>query len=360
MKRFLLRTWGCLALLGASHCAPAARPAPGAPSSSPSAHTSDAAAPQAQNEGGVHVSSDKTTGATGAPPPKSPPPAAELHGAATDKSSEGALTFAQRNHSRAQECGKLTCYSFSTAAEALQALLEAHQPVVVAFGEAHAPQHFAGASTVSRFTQQLLPVLAPQSNRLLVELLAPPKSGCGQAQVAAQKESDQITSGQKQENKNEYLLLGNQARQRKVVPDILRASCEDLAHIAAPEGGVLAYMETIARLFERDVTEALRRSRATQNDPTRPLVLTYGGALHNDVLPRAGRETWSFAPTLVQTAEGRFLEVDLIVPELITASDAWRSFAWYDAYQASSNKAVPQVIPWGEHSAALIFSAAAP
>lgn len=148
--------------------------------------------------------------------------------------------------------------------------------------------------------------------------------------------------------------MGHIARQLGVVPDILRASCDDLRAIAAPDGGVLAYMETIARLSARDLTHASSRAPSQ-----RPLVLAYGGALHNDAVPRAARATWSFGPALIEATHGRYLEIDLVVPELIADTDSWRAFPWYAAYRsAAPTPSETLLIPWGERSFALIFSPA--
>jgi hypothetical protein len=239
-----------------------------------------------------------------------------------------------------------------SADDALRALVSTSAPTIIAFGEAHAPQSYAGKSTVARFTESLLPSVASRARFLLVELLAPPQAGCEPARAQAEQQSAAITAGQHAENQNEYVRLGHEARKWGVVPDILRATCDDLRAIAAPDGGVLAYMETIARLARHEL-----RVRWDQTNKERPLVLSYGGALHNDAVPRAERASWSFGPALLEETQGHYLEIDLIVPALIADSETWRAFPWYDAYQAAEHKpGETLVIPWGEHSVALIFS----
>lgn len=313
-----------------------------------------------QNNGGASLSAKKTTDPAGAPPTKnetqSKVPAADE----PSVSEFVAQRFAQAEASRASPCAGLTCYAFDTPISALTAVMKAYAPRVISFGEAHTPAEFAGESTVVRFTSQLLPVVAPQSSYLLVELLAPPKEGCQKETAQAQITSDVITESQSKNNQTEYLALGLAARTQQVIPDILRASCEEIRRLRSNEGGILAYMELIAQLFARDVSDLLGRTQ-----PGRPLLLTYGGALHNDAVPRAGRESWSFGPALLDKTQGHYLEVDLIIPELITESETWRAFAWYDAYQAherstsgknaASLSASTLVIPWGKHSLALIF-----
>ena len=64
------------------------------------------------------------------------------------------------------------------------------------------------------------------------------------------------------------------------------------------------------------------------------LVLTYGGARHNDVTPRPQMEAWSFGPRLKQRTSGRYVELDLIVPEYIKDNEAWKALTWYPHYDA--------------------------
>jgi hypothetical protein len=248
------------------------------------------------------------------------------------------------------DCSGFICYRFAESRAALVPLLLHQKAQLIAFGEAHAPASFSGASTVRRFTQDLLPTISDGASHLLLELLNPPKEGCQKEKAAAQKESEKITAGQSKQNQNEYLTLGAATRKLGVVPDILWSSCEDLAFIASPEGGVVAMMETIAKLSEKTLKEQLRSTR-----PGRPLVLAYGGALHNDVAPREGREAWSYGPQMIDDTKGRYLEIDLVIPELISDSVSWKSFAWYDAYAALDHKEGAILMQWGERSFSLFL-----
>jgi hypothetical protein len=222
---------------------------------------------------------------------------------------------------------------------------------LIAFGEAHAPADYTGRSTVVRFQEDLLPTIARGSSYLLVELLQPPANGCDQQKEAAKKESQAVTEGQSQNNQNDYLALGTKAHELGVKPDILRATCEDLKKIAAPEGGVVAMMESIARLSEKALTDDLASTK-----PGRPLVLAYGGALHNDVVPRQGREMWSYGPHLLKVSDGSYLEIDLIIPELIKDTDSWKSFQWYAAYRSIDHRVGALLMKWGRHSYSLFFA----
>lgn len=248
------------------------------------------------------------------------------------------------------DCSGHTCYRFDDSRQALVPVILHHKAQLLAFGEAHAPSTFTGKSTVYRFTHELLPTISEGASHLLLELLNPPKEGCQKEKAAAQKESNQITEGQSGQNQNEYLVLGTEARRLGIVPDILWASCDDLAFIASPEGGVVAMMETIEKLSEKALKEQLRSTRKG-----RPLVLAYGGALHNDIAPREGREAWSYGPTMMKDTQGRYLELDLIVPELISDTDSWRTFAWYDAYLALDHSSGAILMQWGNNSYTLFL-----
>ncbi len=50
--------------------------------------------------------------------------------------------------------------------------------------------------------------------------------------------------------------------------------------------------------------------------------------MHNDISPRRGNEAWSFGPDLAKHTEGRYVALDLIVPEYIADTPPWRALPW--------------------------------
>lgn len=247
-------------------------------------------------------------------------------------------------------CAELSCTTFANAIDAARAALSS-EVRVVGFGEAHAPGHFRGRTTVKRFTEDLLPSLAARSKHLLVELLVPPK-GCEKERQKVQAESDAITEGQAEENQSEYVALGHAARSHGVVPDVLHPSCEEMQAVAAADVGVLALMETIALLSQRTAERWLAEPAGE-----RPLVLLYGGALHNDVSPREPLATWSYGPRLIELSGGHYVEVDLVVPELVGDTDSWKKFAWYGAVRSLPPGHGTTLVRVSERSFALVFAA---
>jgi|GEM_PF-1920918 len=250
-----------------------------------------------------------------------------------------------------EPCGAHTCFRFGAAREALVPLLLLEKARVVGFGEAHARASSQGPSTVKRFTDDLLPTFSDGVSHLMVEILAPPSQGCEKETAVAKKESKKITQGQAKSNQNEYLAMGGRARDLGIVPDVLRVTCDDLSLIASKEGGVLAYMETIAKVFAKDLI-----NRAGRTKKSRPLVVAYGGAMHNDRMPREHRESWSYAAAVRKATSDSFLEVDLIVPELITDSESWKNMPWYNDYRALNHEEGAVLMRVGEKSYALFFA----
>lgn len=277
-------------------------------------------------------------------PSPSPPENVDTGAASTTPASQST------NPAPPQEtpCAQLRCTSYPTAAAALLAAVP-QDVSVVGFGEAHTPSDYSGRTTARRFAEDLLPALAPRSRRLLVELLAPP-SGCEKPRQEVQAESDVITEGQAEQNQDDYLALGHAARKLGVVPDILRPTCDEMRAIAASEVRVLAIMETIAHLSVNTTERWL-----TEPQAERPLVLLYGGALHNDVAPREHLESWSYGARLSARTEGRYVEVDLVVPELMQDTESWQKFLWYSAVRSLPEDHGATLVHVSDHSFALVF-----
>jgi hypothetical protein len=200
-------------------------------------------------------------------------------------------------------------------------------PRALGVGESHALAHHGRIeSATTRFGRDLLPRLAPRTRALVVELLAPPTNCAPQTTQEVQREERKITQGQASTNQNEFVALGHRARELGITPYVLRASCADLDAIGrAGDDGVLVMMETIARR----TTLEFERHLGSGDSNAPPLAVAYGGALHNDLAPRPGRETWSYGPAVRDLTRGSYTELDLIVPEHIADSEGWRALPWY-------------------------------
>lgn len=234
-------------------------------------------------------------------------------------------------------CGELACRVFPSPRAALEHVL-GRAPRVLAVGESHAQQGSEGIpSATRRFTEQFLPVLKGRANHLVLELWLA-QGRCGRAEQQVEQRQRPVTQTQAASNQGEFLELGRTAQRLGIRPHALEPSCDEYAKIlAAGPDDIAAMLELIATRSQELIQELLQQSPP---DPA-GLIVAYGGAMHNDVAPRAGREAWSFGPALQQATGQRYVELDLVVPEFVKETEIWRALPWYDAYRAAAQATSP-------------------
>ncbi len=154
-------------------------------------------------------------------------------------------------------------------------------------------------------------------------------ANCKQATVSGvAKQQAPVTEHQAKGNQNEFLTLGKVAQRLGIEPQALSPDCAEYESvIAAGDDGVERLLGLVAETTTKAV-EALLAKPETAGE----IVLTYGGALHNDLYPQPGQEAWSFGPKLAADSGGRYVELDLIVPEFVKDSEAWRKMPWFQAF----------------------------
>jgi hypothetical protein len=82
--------------------------------------------------------------------------------------------------------------------------------------------------------------------------------------------------------------------------------------------------------------------------------------MHNDLTPREGREDFSFGPALSAATGGRYVELDLVIPEQIKDTEAWRALPWYSHYPREKAGTGAYLYSWAPHAYALLFPRAEP
>jgi hypothetical protein len=288
------------------------------------------------------------------PPDPAPPAAVGAPTVAPSAPAPSAVATAAPTAAPAggRPCGALDCRLFDRPEDALAVVLES-KPLVLGVGEAHAQKGMEGIdSAAKRFTERFLPVLRERASDLVVELMLPPK-GCKPAEQQVREKQHEVTKQQAATNQSEYVTMGDAARKLGVIPDALRPSCEDLdAAAKAGDGAVPKMLETIARLAGNKAKELVARNQKLGAEKT---VVLYGGALHNKVEPKAERAAWSFGPELMKATGGRYVELDVFVPESIQDTDAWKGFAWYQHYDRAAHAGATVLFKTGPASWALIF-----
>jgi hypothetical protein len=255
-------------------------------------------------------------------------------------------------------CGPFECRDFDSVQEAFESAL-ASGPRVVAIGEAHAQRGTTVASSAHHFTAELLPLLAGRASDLLVEIMKPP-TGCAKTTEVVRGKQAVVTEKQAPTDQGEYVAMGTRARELGIVPDLLRPSCADLAAVEdAGDDAVPASLAMIARLTRTQVEKLLERDARTPADAGK-LVVTYGGALHNDLDPSPERAGWSFGPALREWTGGRYVAIDLYVPELIDGGDAWKKLPFYPYYDATKAPTKTRVFRRGTSFVIVLPRTAAP
>ncbi len=248
----------------------------------------------------------------------------------------------------------MDCGRFDTPQAALAAILQ-DKPLVLAIGEAHAQKGSTVPSSAKRMTDALLPELKGKASDLLVELMNPP-TGCNKTTVEVKEKQKVVTSHQAENDQNEYVQMGDAARKLGIVPDLLRPTCDDLAAINdAGADAIDLSLQTIARLTKTRV-KALRERDAKTPEDSEKMVLTYGGAIHNDLAPPPERVAWAFGPDLAASTNNRYVELDVYVPEFIEATESWKKLEWYSHYDLSKLGDKVTLFHPREHGYVMIFA----
>jgi len=249
---------------------------------------------------------------------------------------------------------------FRTAAEALDHAL-ASRPLIVGFGEYH---ERVGApkvdSAIKRFTRDLLEPLAAETTDLVVESWEI-DGKCGAVEKQVVKDV-QKTTERPPETENEVETLLQRARARHILTHVLSVTCKQYEEVFGGKTVDYAKMlDLITRQLRAKAVEswARRQRRRAEAPPEaaaeRRVILLYGGALHNDLYPREGYEDWSYAAALHQLAGGRFVEVDLFVPEYIRGDEDLVKEAWYPQFLRQTGPDRTLLIERGPSSFIIVF-----
>ena len=93
-------------------------------------------------------------------------------------------------------------------------------------------------------------------------------------------------------------------------------------------------LSMITRLTSQKARELLQRNESAGSPK---MVVAYGGALHNDLVPQKGREEWSYGPELSALTSGKYVEIDLIVPQFIQDTPSWGALPWFPYFDKETH-----------------------
>ena len=198
---------------------------------------------------------------------------------------------------------------------------------VVGFGELHARVDRAQVpSALSRFTAAL-PAFGDRVSDLIVETwVIDPKCGQKAVETTAKVEKEVKRPAA---TKNEITLLADAAKAAKVQPHAMTLQCKDYETLAPKNGEAdpVAMLGLTTKELQRIAISAVKHR---DRDPAhRPWIALYGGALHNDRFPGAGTAEWSYAEMVDAATSGKYVEIDLIVPEFAEADKVSQEQPWF-------------------------------
>jgi hypothetical protein len=252
--------------------------------------------------------------------------------------------------------GPLVAEKFASPAAAMHALLDHalgdQAAGVVAFGELHQTEKTAGIrSSIARFTDEILPAIAPRASHLIVETWVS-RGSCGETEKKVTKDVARTTE-RPAETENEIVRLLRRAKELGVAPHVLDVDCHEYQALVGADGAV--DYDRLLTLTGRHLGHAIEQALALPRPDDRPLVLVYGGALHNDLAPDPELAKYSFGPAIDALTHGDYSEVDLFVPELVDAMPALRAERWYPVWQATRAKPGTTLVRRRARSAVLLF-----
>ena len=215
--------------------------------------------------------------------------------------------------------------TFDSPAAALDSLLAA-KPRVIAFGEYH---EIAGGpvarTALAHFREELFPRIAPQATDLIVETWVT-EGNCGAKEEKVVAEVAETTK-RPEETESDIVKLLKEAKAARLAPHILTVSCP-LYQSLLDEEGEVDFEKLLAAITDL-LRSKIRAQWELRRYSTEKAVLVYGGALHNDLFPRKELKAFTFGAWAEKETRGRYLEVDLYVPEFIERDKQIVAEGWY-------------------------------
>ena len=207
---------------------------------------------------------------------------------------------------------------FATTQDAMVAVLaENPVPRVYAVGEYHQTRDAIGAtSSLARFTREIIGMLEPHAQHLVVESWLDAKCWGDKDPVAA-------TLNKPDGVKMDVLRLVTRSNQMHVQAHTLPMTCIEYDSVVDLSGHV-----NFLLLLEMITDKLADTTRALVADGTSS-VIVYGGALHNDLYPHWPLEQLSYARSLANDLGGHVLEIDLVVPEVVAPMEMIRAEPWF-------------------------------
>lgn len=205
------------------------------------------------------------------------------------------------------------------------------QPLVLGIGEVHATSA-SGKITpaIRRFNATLLPLLRRRASDLIVETWIT-QGECGETEKQA-VEQIQAATDRPPETEDDIVNLLRRTRDLGISPHVLELTCAQYRSLQAQDGELDE--ERLLGLVKQLLLEKAKHlfERNEERNSSRTVVI-YGGALHNAVAPPPDLAAYSYGEALDLETAGRYIELDLFVPELIEHDEEAQREPWFPYFQ---------------------------
>ena len=218
---------------------------------------------------------------------------------------------------------------YPSARVALAAIIKRSRPQVIGIGELHHKTDSAPVdSALSRFTREMLDELSGRASDLVVETWVT-EGRCGKQEKQVARKVEQSTK-RPAETENEVVRLLERAKALRIRPHILTVTCREYEQLLDAKRGNQLDFEKLLDLITRHLHDKTAQLLAVRAKKARsPLVAVYGGALHNDLFPVDELKMFSYGLALQKATRGRYVELDLYVPELVERDEQLKKQAFF-------------------------------
>ncbi len=224
---------------------------------------------------------------------------------------------------------------YDSAGAAVEKILTT-RPAVIGFGELHATtaDHASIVPALPRFNAQILEPLSRHATDIVVETW-PEFGTCGKAEQQVSKQVKQDTE-RPPETENHVLALARRARELGMVPHALEMSCDDYKSLL-DDNKQVDYEKLLLLITDR----LGAKTTAILGGKDRVVAL-YGGSTHNNLYPVESIADLSYAARVRDATGGKYVEVDLYVPEFAVGNELFAREPWYPLLEhaASTDKVV--------------------
>ena len=237
---------------------------------------------------------------------------------------------------------------FDNAGAAVAKILES-KPMVIGFGEIHATtaDHASIVPALPRFNAQILETLAQHATDIVVETW-PDLSACGKVQKEVSKQVKQDTE-RPPETENHVLTLARRAKELGLGPYNLEINCDDYKAML-DENAQVDYEKLLLL-----ITDKLGSMTTTLLGRNNRVVALYGGATHNDLYPAEAIADLSYAARVREASGGKYVEVDLYVPEFASGNELLAKEPWYPLLEHAARTDKVVLFQRGEGSYILLL-----